>query len=203
MIKVMIIDGHEAVLDAFSNVIDRQDDMECIAGSANSHHIEELCEKLMPDILLTAVYVEQKDSGIKLTQKIKQSCPQIKIVTMSSFNDIAHIPEAKNAGADAFVSKSRPLSELLSTIRTVMSGEKVFPSAVEVNTSNGTVNFSGRELEVLRLLCKSYKKKEISEQLNISQGTVKRHVENMLSKAGCKSSIELVVQVMEKGLVCA
>ncbi len=53
--------------------------------------------------------------------------------------------------------------------------------------------YTTREVEVLTLLCNLYNNKEISKLLSISQGTVKRHVENMRLKSGCKSSMELVV----------
>ncbi len=199
MIKVMIIDEHKSVLDAFSTVIDKQEDMQFVAGAASSRLVEVLFRKELPDILLTAVFIEKANSGIELTKKVKANFPQIKIITMSGFNDLSYIPEAKNAGADGYVLKSRPLAELLTTIRAVMDGKKIFPRHVQLSTKFGKTKFSSRELEVLNLLCKSYKKKEVAEALQISPGTVKRHVENMLNKSGYRTSMELVINALKNG----
>ncbi len=201
MIKVMIIDEHKSVLDAFSCVVDAQEDMVFVAGASSSLIGEELCAKYQPDVVLTAIYIEKSHSGIELTKKIKERFPNIKVITMSGNNDISYMSEAKKSGANAFISKAQPLAELLKAVRAVVRGEKIFPIAAKLQTEYGEVRFSDRECDVLRLLCKSLKKKEISEILEISPGTVKRHVENMLLKSGCKSSMELVVNVIENRFV--
>ncbi len=204
----MIIDDHKAVLDAFSSIIDKQDDMRFIAGYTKSDMIEYLfCEQKelndtnMPDIILTDISMENAYSGIELTKKIKRFFPDIKVIAMSGFDEISYIPEAQNANADAFVSKSKPLPEFLKTIRGVMTGKKIFPPLMQIPTITGESPFSERELEVLRLLCKSYNKKEIADSLKISSGTVKRHVENMLIKSGCKTTMEMVVHVIGNGWI--
>ncbi len=203
MIKVFIVDDHKSVLDAFSNIINEQDDMELIGSSTNSLEVPEICEDLNPDVLLTDISMEENSSGLILTEKMRKKFPNIKIVVMSGFDEISYIPGAKEAGADAFLSKSRPMEDFIDMIRAVTRGEGTFPNPVQIPTATGESPFTERELELLRLLCRSYSRKEIADEMGIAMGTVKRHMENMLLKSGCKSAMELVVFVIGNGYISA
>ncbi len=201
MIKVFIVDDHKSVLDAFSSIIEGQADM-CFVGSATSTaSVPDLCRTLAPDVVLTDISVEDTSSGLVLTSKLRKLFPDLKIVVMSGFDEISYIPGAKEAGADAFLSKSRPMPEFIDMIRDVMRGDGSFPEPILIPTVQGQSPFTERELEVLRLLCQSYSRKEIADEMGIAIGTVKRHMENMLLKSGCKSAMELVVYVIGNGWI--
>ncbi len=203
MIKVLIIDDHKSVLDAFSNVINAKDDMELVGSFTTTAFAVELCQKLKPDVVLTDISVEAGDSGIMMTKKLKSQISDIKVIVMSGFDEISYIPGAKSAGADAFLSKSRPIEEFVDMIRAVINGEGGFPEPVRIPTASGESPFTERELELLRLLCHSYTRKEIADEMGIATGTVKRHLENMLIKSDCKNAMELVVYVIGNGWISA
>ncbi len=201
MIRVFIVDDHKSVLDAFSNVIDREADMTFIGSATSTEFVSSICQKLRPDVVLTDISMEQNDSGIELCEQLKKTYPEIKIIVMSGFDEISYIPGAKLAGADAFLSKSRPIEEFVDMIRAVMKNEGTFPEPVQIPTVNGESPFTDREIEVLRLLCRSHSRQEIADEMGIALGTVKRHLENMLAKADCKSAMELVVHVIGNGWI--
>ncbi len=203
MIKVLMIDDHRSILDAFSNVINAQDDMTLVGCVTETREVLPMCKQLSPDIVLTDISIDTHSSGIELTKNIKKSYPNIKVIVMSGFDEISYIPGAKEAGADAFLSKTRPIPEFIEMIHAVLKGEGTFPEPITIPTAQGQSPFSEREIEVLRLLCQSYSREEIAEELNIATGTVKRHLENMLIKSGCKKTMELVVLVISKGWIAA
>ncbi len=196
MIRIIILDDHQVITDSCSHIINEQKDMVCIATASNSSQAEKMCKTLKPDLVLADISIESSMAGIEFTKKIKAIFPQIKIILMSGFNEISYIPLAKEALADAFLSKAQPLENFLVAIRTVMNGEKVFPEPYQIPSPQGETLFTQRELEVLRLLCRSLTRKEIADELEISIGTVKRHIENMLVKSNCKSTMELVIYVV-------
>ncbi len=201
-IRVLLVDDHKSVVDAFSSVIEKQDDMMLVGSSVNANFVVEMCEKLKPNIVLTDVSIEDSISGIMLTSKIKEKFgDDIKVIVMSGFDEISYIPGAKNAGADAFLSKSRPINEFIQIIREVYNNKKSFPEPITIPTAVGESPFTERELEVLRLLCQSYSRNEIADEMGIATGTVKRHMENMILKSGCKNSMELVVYVIGNGWI--
>ncbi len=199
MIKVFIVDDHKSVLDAFSNIIACEEDMEFVGSASEISSAIPLCKQLKPDVVLSDISMEHNSSGIILAEKLKLELSHIKVILMSGFDEISYIPGAKNAGADAFLSKSKPIHHFVDVIRAVMNGEKIFPEDVKIPTVSGEPPLTQRELEILRLLCQSYSRKEIADEMNIAPGTVKRHIENMLLKSGCKSTVELVVYVVGNG----
>ncbi len=201
MIKVFIVDDHKSVLDSFSNIIETQEDMEFIGSASETKTAMLMCKELKPDVVLTDISMEHSKSGIVLAEKIKFEFPHIKVIVMSGFDEISYIPEAKKAGADAFLSKSKAIDDFVDMIRAVMQGEGTFPEVVQIPTASGEAPYTERELEMLRLLCRSYSRKEIADEMNIAEGTVKRHIENMLLKSGCKSSMELAVYVVGNGWI--
>ncbi len=203
MIRVLIIDDHRSILDAFSSMINAQEDMSLVGSLTSTKEALQYCYDLLPDVVLTDISIDKHNSGIELTQKIKDRFKSAKVIVMSGFDEISYIPDAKAVGADAFLSKSRPIPEFIDMIRAVMKGEGTFPDPITIPTASGQSPFSDREIEVLRLLCRSYSREEIAEELNIAQGTVKRHMENMLIKSGCKKTMELVVHVIGNGWIAA
>ncbi len=201
MIKILMIDDHQSILDAFSNVINAEKDMKLVGSINNTKETLSLCKRFSPNVVLTDINIDAYNSGIELTKNIKELYPKIKVIVMSGFDEISYIPGAREAGADAFLSKSRPIPEFIEMIRLVMCGEGTFPEPITIPTATGQSPYSDREIEVLRLLCRSYGRDEIAEELGISSGTVKRHLENMLIKSGCKKTMELVVHVISNGWI--
>ncbi len=201
MIKVMIVDDHKSVLDAFSNVIHEQSELIFVGSSTSTMAALSMIEELKPDVILSDVCVEENMSGIMFCEQVKHTYPHIRVILMSGFDEISYIPGAIQAKADAFVSKSRPMNEFIQMIHKTIEGKGSFPTPVTIPTANGESPFTERELEVLRLLCQSYSRQEIADELNIAMGTVKRHLENMLLKSGCKNSMELVVYVIGNGWI--
>ncbi len=201
MIKVLIIDDHRSILDAFCSTINNQDDMQLVGNLTSTKDVIAHCKELMPNVIITDINVDSIDSGINLTKKIKENFNAIKVIVMSGFDEISYVPDAKAAGADAFLSKARPIPEFIEMIRLVLKDKGTFPEPLVIPTATGQSPFTERELEVLRFLCQSYSKDEIAEKLGITQGTIKRHIENMLIKVGCKRTIELVMYVIRKGWI--
>ncbi len=201
MIRVFLVDDHKCVLESFSNILEKEADMTFVGSAGDATSAVRMCRFLDPDVVLTDISMQENDSGIFLAQKLKREMPHIKVVLMSGFDEISYIPEAKKVGADAFLSKSKSIGEFAEIIRRVMKGEKCFPEEVQIPTANGEPPFTERELEILRFLCHSYSRKEIADEIKIAAGTVKRHIENMLIKSGCKTTMELVVYVVGNGWI--
>ena len=107
MIKVLIVDDHTSVREAFKAMFEEKDDFCVVGESANANDCVLLCERLNPDIVLLDVCTEGYSSGLVATENIKQNFKDIKVVVMSGFDEISYSPRAKEAGADAFVYKSK------------------------------------------------------------------------------------------------
>ena len=201
MIKVLIVEDHESMCDALKKTFDDTNEFTVVGAVPNANLALLYCQKLNPDLVLVDVCTEGNASGIEATKAIKKSCPDIKVIIMTAFDEISYLPRAKSAGADGFIYKSKSLNYFLKTSKDVISGKTIFPEEKKVPVSMGEVPLTDREMEVLRLVCKHMSNKEIADELFISESTVKYHKANMLAKTGFSKSIDLAFYMITNGWI--
>ena len=201
MYKVLIVDDHESMCDSLFNALTNTDDFLVVGTLKNALHAELYCMKLKPDLVLMDVCTEGGASGLDATKIILEKYPQMKIIVMSGFDEITYAPRAKEAGAHAFIYKSKSLDYFVEVAKGVMEGKQFFPEPKTIHTTIGEAPLTDREMEVLSLMCKHMTNKEIAEELFISESTVKYHKSNMLAKTGFEKAIDLAFYMILNGLI--
>jgi len=201
VIKVLIVDDHESMCDSLSITLERTGSFSVVGKLSRADHAELYCEKLRPDLIFMDVCTEDGASGLEATKKIRQRFPEIKIIVMTGFDEITYAPRAKEAGAHAFVFKSKSLDYFSQVALGVIEGKTFYPEAKVIPMPMGEAPLTEREMEVLRLLCKHMTGKEIAEELYISENTVKYHKANMLAKTGFKKAVDLAFYMISKGWI--
>ena len=155
------------------------------------------------DLILMDVCTADDESGLKAAMKIKTLYPEIKIILMTSMPEYSFLTRAIEGGIDSFWYKEYGDVDLLEICVRTMSGQRVFPEqrpSIRIGLSeSGT--FTDREYEIIRELALGNKYGEIAAHLGITENTVKYHVKNIMSKTGCKNTVALVAEVVEKRLV--
>lgn len=201
MTKILIVDDHESMREALVGALSACEDLTVVGETASAALALLYCEKLRPDLVLMDVCTEGNASGLEATKKIREKLSDIKIVVMTAFDEVSYIPRAKQAGANAFVYKSRSLSFFTEVVREVMSGGNYFPEEKTVPMPTGEAPLTDREMEVLRLICKHMTNKEIADELFISENTVKYHKANMLAKTGFPTAVDLAFYMITNGWI--
>ena len=201
MNKVLIVDDHESMCDSLSQALTSTNNFIVVGTLKSADHAELYCMKLKPDLVLMDVCTEGGASGLEATKIIRKKYPDIKVIVMSGFDEITYAPRAREAGAQAFVFKSKSLDYFVEVARGVMHGESFFPEPKIIPTAMGEAPLTEREMEVLRLLCKHMTNKEIAEELFITEHTVKYHKSNMLAKTGFKKAVDLAFYMISNGLI--
>lgn len=201
MDKVLIVDDHESMCDSLFHALTSTDDFIVVGSLKNALHAELYCMKLQPDLVLMDVCTEAGASGLEATKVIREKYPDIKIIVMSGFDEITYAPRAKEAGADAFIYKSKSLDYFVEVAKGVMEGKRFFPEPKTILTAQGEAPLTEREMEVLRLMCKHMTNQEIAEELFITEHTVKYHKSNMLAKTGFKKTVDLAFYMISNGLI--
>lgn len=201
MIKVLIVDDHESMIDSLSHALIKTNNFEIVGSLKSADHAELYCMKLNPDLVLMDVCTENGASGLDATNVIRTKYPNTKIIVMSGFDEITYAPRAKEAGAHAFIFKSKSLDYFVEVAQGVMEGKVFFPESKTIITEQGEAPLTEREMEVLRLLCKHMTNKEIAEELFISEHTVKYHKSNMLAKTGFKKAVDLAFYMISNGYI--
>jgi NarL family two-component system response regulator LiaR len=146
--------------------------------------------------------------GVETTRAIREQCPGVQILILSSFYDEGFVPRAMQAGAIGYLLKGVSNQELVEAIRAAHAGQPVLAkeamaALVEAATPAPKLgdDLSEREREVLALLAQGLSNKEIAEQLFLSVATVKYHVRLLLSKLGASSRAEAIALAWQHGLI--
>jgi two-component system NarL family response regulator len=201
-IRVLIADDHPIVRDGLNAVINDQADMEVVAEAANGQEAVELAQQHRPDVLLIDLRMPRLD-GLETIQRIRAQWPQARIVILTTYDGDEDIYRALQAGAQAYLLKDSPRADLLDTIRVVRAGRKRIPFEVAAKLAEriSASELTDRELEVLELIVAGCSNKEIGQALVIAEGTVKAHVNSILSKLGVHDRTQAATEALRRGIV--
>jgi NarL family two-component system response regulator LiaR len=167
-----------------------------------------MCEKYRPDVVLMDLVMPGMD-GATATQKIRERCPAIQVIVLTSYKEDNLVQNALQSGAIGYLLKSVTADELAEAIRGAVQGKPTLsPEAAQVliQATRQPANQPGfdltpREKEVLGLLAQGMNNQQISEQLVISISTAKFHVSSVLTKLGVSSRTEAVAYALHHNLV--
>jgi NarL family two-component system response regulator LiaR len=206
-IRVMIVDDHAVVRSGLGAFLTVFDDLEMAAEAGSGPEAVRLCQELDLDVVLMDLVMPEMD-GAQATKAIKQECPQIQVIALTSFREEELVQGALEAGAISYLLKNVSADELADAIRAAHAGKPTLaPEATQALIHAATkppeprYDLTPREKEVLGLLIKGMSNPEIAEKLVVSQSTVKFHVSSILSKLGVSSRTEAVALAVQKNLV--
>ena len=185
MIKIVIVEDQTMLRDSLAQTIDAQPDMEVVASLADAAFALDEVEKTGATCALLDVCTENDSSGIVAARRIKESHPEVRVVIMTGMPEITFIEQARAAHVDSFVYKNVGTSDLLGIIRSTMEGYSTFPRAQQSIFSDAA----------------ALTDVEIAQELFLSEGTVKRHISEILAKTGYDNILRLAVHAVSSGLI--
>ena len=202
-IRVLVVDDQYVARSFFELHVEMAKRYELAASLPNAEQAVAWCMEHPVDLVIMDVVMKYGLDGLSCARTIKQDHPQIRIILTTSMAEARWIEKARKAKIDSFWFKEYSEIPLTEVMDRTMNGESVYPSSPP-NPEFGEIkkyDLSERELEVLRELTRNMTNEEIAEELHISPHTVKRHIENMLTKTGFKSRVDLAVNAKTIGLV--
>jgi two-component system NarL family response regulator len=201
-IKIMIVDDHPVVREGLSRIIVSESGMEVIAEAATGAEALTHYRKLRPDIVLLDMRMPEM-TGLQTIEAIRKEFTNARIIVLSTYDLEEDIYQSLQAGARGYILKDSPRNELLAAIRRVFAGERVIPPTIATRLAEriGGNELTAREFEVLKLIVKGKSNKQIGDDLGISEGTVKSHVNNILDKLGVTDRTQAVSVALKRGIV--
>ena len=203
MINVLIVEDDRMASKLLEVFLQDSEVYKVIATVESASMAELFCSKKMCDLILMDVCTSMNASGLDAAEKIKAAYPEIKIIIITSQPEISFLERAKRIGVDSFWYKTPVASELISVMDRTVKGENIYPDMTPTLQMGYalSIEFTERELDVLRELITGDTNKEIGDRLNMSQYTVRDYIQSMLEKTGFRSRTELAVKARESGLV--
>jgi|694.fasta_scaffold40424_4 DNA-binding NarL/FixJ family response regulator len=209
--QIWLLEDHAIFAKQMRRLIAGEPDLDC------THHFsspDELFEKLRftnerPDVLLLDLGLPRRD-GLEVLCDLRKALPNIKVLILSAFDDRERVYRAICNGASGYLLKTADPDEILQGIRDVIHGAAALSSSIATMILQGFAKhgpveqvetLTTREEEVLRALVKGYIKKEIADQLEISQHTVDMHLRSVYRKLHVRSQTEAVSKALRQGLV--
>ena len=206
-IRVMLVDDHAVVRSGLGAFLLAFDDLDLVAEAGGGEDAVRLCQEAEPDVVLMDLVMPGMD-GAAATRAIREVCPHIQVIALTSFKEEALVEGALQAGAIGYLLKNVSADELADAIRAAHAGRPTLaPEAAQAliqSTRKPPVpgyDLTERELEVLALMVEGLSNPKIAERLVVSRSTVKFHVSNVLSKLGAASRTEAVSMALKHHLV--
>jgi len=208
LIRVMLVDDHAMVRSGLSAFLYAYDDLELVGEASSGEQAITMCQRVDPDVVLMDLVMPGMD-GATTTQQIREKCPQIQVIALTSFKEENLVEGALQAGAIGYLLKDVSADELANAIRSAAAGKPTLaPEAAQVlinaaRSPSEKIGFdlTEREREVLALMVEGLNNNQIAERLIISISTAKFHVSSILSKLGVASRTEAVAVALQNNLV--
>jgi DNA-binding NarL/FixJ family response regulator len=208
---IWIVEDHEVFAKQIRRLISSEEDLSCPYHFSSA---ADLYDKLKfsnerPDLLLLDLGLPRRD-GLEVLSDIRSIMPEVKVLILTSFDDREKVYRAICNGASGYLLKTADPDEILTGIRDVIHGASALSSPIAKMILEGFARYgpveeieplTSREEDVLRYLVKGLIKKEIADQLSISQHTVDMHLRSVYRKLHVRSHTEAVSKALRQGIV--
>ncbi|WP_106792319.1 response regulator transcription factor [Aquimarina sp. Aq78] len=200
MIKVVIAEDHQALIDGILSYLEYEDDIKVVGHANDGDALLEVIQRHTPSIVLCDIRMPKMD-GITVTKRIRNEYPEIQVIAFTMFDQEEAIRQMLEAGAVGYILKNSPLQIVLEAIRTVAEGKTYFDKKIHLPSAeknNSKSVLSSREKEILGLIARGKTSHEIADQLFIGKSTVDTHRKNMIRKLGLNGAGELLRFALER-----
>jgi DNA-binding NarL/FixJ family response regulator len=213
VIRVCLVEDQTIVRQGLRSLLALNPDIEIAGEAADGDEALELIERQRPDVVLLDLRMPKRD-GVGVLKALRDRAILPPTLILTTFDDDEKLFEAVRAGAKGWLLKDVSLERLTEAIRTVAAGgtciEPVITERIMRALERSNVPFESadlpesltdREKTILRLMAGGYSNREISEVLNISDGTVKNHISSVLSKLGVRDRTRAVLKAIDLGVI--
>ncbi len=215
-IRLVIADDHLIFRKALATFLPQKNSSIQIVGEASDGEelIKEV-ERKQPDIVLTDIQMPGM-TGTEASRIINKRFSATSVIALSMFSDTDAIYHMFESGARGYVTKNANIDEIAVAINTVYFGEmyycsssatslikKIGPGKYNRHTSTGSIHFSERELQMIKLICLQLTTKEIAGQMKISPRTVEEYSHNIKEKIEVKSLVGIALYALKNHIVSA
>jgi len=204
-IKILIVDDHPMMREAFKTALEEESDMEVVDEAANGLEAIALANLHHPDVIMMDLLMPDMN-GLEAITRLVEADANIKILVVTSLEDEEKVTAAIQAGALGYFPKTAPRAFLLEAIRRVADGVPYLPAGIAKKLFSGLRNMkkavpdrsavdeplTARQEEILALLGEGQSDQAIGQALHLSEATVRSHVHRVLQRLGLKSRAQMV-----------
>lgn len=216
MINIILADDHEIVRNGIKMLLESENDIKVIGEAADGQETIDMISQIVPDVLIVDIRMPIYN-GLEVTEQIKKTHPQVKILVLTMHDDSEYILKSVQVGADGYLLKDTGKQEFIKAIHVVHGNQKYFSGDISstivnsfLKSSSGTTIIPSyqssdstskdylltkRELEILKLIYEGTSNKDIADQLGKSVRTIETHRFNIMKKLEVGNITELLKKI--------
>ena len=201
--RVFIVDDHPVVRDGLITLIEHEQDFKVCGDADDAAEALKTISELKPDVVIVDIGLKSSD-GIELTRNIKTRYPRMPVVVLSIHDESVYAERALHAGASGYLMKEAASNNIITAIRTVLSGEiyvsdqmakKFLGNAFSRKSDIGAdpvAKLSDREFEIFRLIGSGYKVSQIADRMHLSAKTIETYRARIKEKLNITDASKLL-----------
>jgi NarL family two-component system response regulator LiaR len=209
-IRVLIVDDHPIVRTGMEAALSGFPDIRVIGQANDSEYALALCGQFQPDVVLMDLMMPRVN-GVEATRSIRSQFPTIQVIVFTSYQEQYLVQQALQAGAISYLLKDSSAHEIVTAIRTAVTGKTTLsPDVIQILIRSITqpsavkaFDLSERELEVLFYMVEGLTNPEIANKLVVSVNTIRHHVRSILMKLNVTNRTAAVRLAIDEQLVPA
>jgi len=204
-ITVSIVEDNKGTREQLIKLFNNAPAMRCVNAYSNGEDAIIGIGKDAPDVALVDINLPRM-SGIEVVSAIKQKCPSMQVLMLTTYEETEMIFDSLRSGANGYLLKNMSAAELVQAVQDVRAGgahmsmqiaRKVVAHFHHMRTASSEMReLSPRENEILKLLAEGFLYKEIAEKLNITMSTVRTHIHSVYEKLHVQTRTEAVVKYL-------
>jgi len=212
-IRILLADDHTLFRQGIKTLLAAESDMEVVGEASDAAAAADKATELKPDVVLLDIGMPGP-SSFEVARQIRKNRPDTKVVFLTMYDDEDYLVESMEVGANGYILKDSPASQLATAVRDVFRGgsylsPRMLSQLVDdfrsrVKTTDRLPRFASltpREKEVLKMLAEGNSVKEVATQLDLSVKTVEAHKFNLMRKLGIHNKAQLVQYAIQKKVI--
>jgi two-component system NarL family response regulator len=201
-IRVLIVEDHNVVRQGLVALLNEAGGLDVVGEAADGLEAVAQFRKLQPDITLIDLRLPRM-SGVEVIDRIRLETPQGRFVVLTTYDGDEDIYRALKAGARAYLLKGMTGEDLIKAIRAVHAGKTHIPPAIAERLAErkGAEDLTPREFDVLEQIVRGKSNREIAAELEVSEATVKTHINSLLGKLGVTDRTQAATAAIKRGIV--
>jgi len=207
-IRILIADDHGILRESLAALLSTQPDFQVEGGAANGQEALAQMQQYHPDVLVLDLFMPGSD-GFEVLRTLDRAGSQVAAVVLTGSESELDYAQVVKLGGRGLVLKSDGPERLFAAIRTVANGELAFSdelaqqvlttmTAETRNSAHALTRLSERERQIAYFVARGMKNRDIGKELNISENTVKRHLQSIFTKTGARDRLELAVLALSE-----
>lgn len=211
----MIAEDQELIRQSLEIILSDKPDIELVGMAENGRVAIQLAKKILPDIILMDIRMPEFD-GVQCIEIIKEQCPHIKIIVLTTFDDDEYVFNALKQGASGYLLKGISAKELIEAIRVVAKGGTLINPDIATKVINffsqmAHTDYRSRtnvddlnllkknELKIIKCIGMGMSNKEITEKLRFSEGTIRNYISTILHKLNLRDRTQIAIFAIQSG----